>query len=190
MSLVLRESPVAVDPQSRVHHSLHRLGRHHVVDNRGERSCHPAHEVSAGEHTVAETRDGVAVAAAGGMDKVGDLHTGRTGDLAAFAVHAVLQVLIEEKLVLQTKSLPVRSRLLRSRVQRIDSHNRTVGSADCTLYALFEIIETYVLFLHSRKSINYLPRILSAALNAVRIATPAPLPSARGLQPPTSAPIT
>ncbi len=145
MSLVFRESTVAGRYPSRVHHSLHWLGSHHKVDNRSERTRHPAHEVRAGQKTVEETWGGGAETAAGRMDKVSDLNTGRTGDLTAFAVHAILQVLIEEILVLQTKPLPVRTCLLRSRIQRIDSHNRTVGGTNRTLDALFEIIETYVL---------------------------------------------
>ena len=82
------------------------------------------------------------------MDQVSDLNAGRTGHLTAFAVHAIFQVLIEEVLVLQTKPLTVRTCLLRSRVQRIDSHYRTVSGTNRTFDALFEIIETYVFLLH------------------------------------------
>jgi len=82
------------------------------------------------------------------MDQICDFYTGRTGHLATFAVHAILQVLIEKVLVLKTKTLPVRAGLLRTRVQRIDGHNRTVSCADRTFDALFEIIETYVFLLH------------------------------------------
>ncbi len=82
------------------------------------------------------------------MDKVCDLHPGRTGHLATLAVHAVLKVLIEKVLVLKAKPLPVRAGLLWAGIQRIDSHNRTVSSTNRTFDALFEIIETYVFLLH------------------------------------------
>jgi len=82
------------------------------------------------------------------MDKIRDLNPGRTGNLAALAVHAILQVLIEKILVLKTKPLTIGTGLLRSGVQRIDGHDRTVSGADRTFDALFEIIETYIFLLH------------------------------------------
>ena len=120
------------------------------------------------------------------MDQVGYLHPGRASHLAALAVHAILKVLVKEKLVLQAKPLPVRSSLLGTRIQRIHGDNRAIRGAYRTLDALLEIIGTEVLLLH-----GYLPaKILSATLMAVIIATPAPLPSYNELHPPTSDPTT
>lgn len=82
------------------------------------------------------------------MNQVGDLNAGRAGHFAAFAVHTILQVLVEKVLVLQPKSLSVRTSLLRSGIQRIDSHYRTVSGTNRTFDALLEIIETYIFLLH------------------------------------------
>ena len=134
--------------KGRVHHGLDRLGSHHKVHHWSERSRHLAHKIRACQKTVTESRSCGTETAAGRVNQVGDLNAGRTGHLTAFAVHAIFQVLIEEVLVLQTKPLTVRTCLLRSRVQRIDSHYRTVSGTNRTFDALFEIIETYVFLLH------------------------------------------
>ena len=82
------------------------------------------------------------------MDQVSDLNAGRTRHLTAFAVHAILQVLVEKVLVLKTKPLSVRTGLFRPWIHRVDNHYRTVSGTNRTFDALFEIIETYVFLLH------------------------------------------
>ena len=107
------------------------------------------------------------------MDQISDLHPRRTSHLTPFAIHAILEVLVKEKLILKTQSLPIRPSLLRPRIQGVDGDYRAIRGAYRTLDALLEIIGTEVLLLH-----GYLPaKILSATLMAVIIATPAPLPS-------------
>ena len=148
MSLVFRESAVAVDVKGSVHHGLDRLGSHHKVHHRSERPRHLAHKIRACKKTVTESRSAGTETAAGRVNQVGDLNAGRAGHLAAFAVHTILQVLVEKVLVLQTKPLPVRTGLLRPWIQRIDSHHRTVSGTNRTFDALLEIIETYIFLLH------------------------------------------
>ena len=92
------------------------------------------------------------------MDKVGNLHSGWTGDLTSLAVHAILQVLIEKPLVFQSETFTVRAGLFRTgiirinchhrTVRRIDGHDRAIGRTHRTFDALLKIIETDVLLLH------------------------------------------
>ena len=82
------------------------------------------------------------------MDKVGNLHSGWTGDLTSLAVHAILQVLIEKPLVFQAETFPVRTGLFRTWIRRIDGHDRAIGRTHRTFDALLKFIETDVLLLH------------------------------------------
>ena len=82
------------------------------------------------------------------MDKVGNLHSGWTGDLTSLAVHAILQVLIEKPLVFQAETFPVRTGLFRTWIRRIYCYDRTVCRTHRSFDALLKIIETDVLLLH------------------------------------------
>ena len=83
------------------------------------------------------------------MDEISDLHAGRAGDFAPFAVHAELQVLVEKEFVFEAKPLSVRAGLLRTRKGGIDRYDRAIHGTDRTLDALLKIIETDIPLLHS-----------------------------------------
>ncbi len=113
------------------------------------------------------------------LDDVTDLYIGRTGDLAPLAVKAQIKGLIIEKRILQTIAFAIRPGLLWPRECRIYRYYRAIYRTDSTLHAL---LKTCICHLILHDVIAAL-RIKDETWSAVRMDTPAPLPSFKALNP-------
>ena len=117
------------------------------VHNGREGPCQRAHEVGVGKDDVAELRLGVLILDAGCLDKVRHVYAGGTCDFAPFAVHAVLECIIEEVGVLEAETFTVRAGLLGARIQGIHCKYGAICGAHRTLGAFLKIIGAAGIFL-------------------------------------------
>ena len=100
LPLVLREGPLLIDVEHDIHDSFDRFHLDNRIDKWGYRPGDLTHEISICKYPVTEIRHLTGISPSGRMDKVGNLNSGWTGDFTALAVHAVLEILIKEVLVL------------------------------------------------------------------------------------------
>ena len=114
-------------PRDAVHHGRERTGQR-------------AHEIRGGQDAVPELGLGLVVLDAGRLDEVRHVHAGRAGYLAAFAVEAILERIIEEIRILQAQALTVGAGLLGAGIQRIHLQHRAVRRTDGALHALLEVV--------------------------------------------------
>ena len=171
---VLREGPVPVDGEGSVQDGLRHAERGHAIDDGGERPGELAHEVGRGQDPVAQFRCAVVIADPCGLDDVGDMDPGRTGYLAALAVEAVLQGLVEEIRVFQAQPFAVRTGLLRAGIEGIDLDDRAVGGTHGAFHALFKVVRAGCIFLQSHGLQSF--TMFSATAMALRRAKPPPMP--------------
>ena len=170
---VFRESAVLVDGEGRVQKGLRDAQRRGPVHDGSERAGERAHEVRIRKHDVAELGLRMVVLDAGGLDDVRDVDAGRAGDLAALAVQAVFEGLVEEVRVLEPEPFSVGTGLLGAGVARVHRHDRAVGRADGAFHALLEVMRAGGVFLQFH---TFPPLMVSTAAKAVRMASPAAVP--------------
>ena len=175
---VAGEAPPVVDLQRGVHHGLGRTEAGHGVDDGREGTRHRAHQVGVGEDPVPQLGRGLVVADTRRLDQVGHVHPGGAGDLAALAVHAILEGIIEVLRILEAEPFPVRPGLLGAGIQGIHLQHGTINRAHGAFHALLEIMAADGILLHVHNQI-----ISSTAANALRTASPAPLPNSGRVAP-------
>ena len=170
---VFGEGAMLVDGEGGVEDRFRDTEAGRSVHDGGERTREAAHEVRIGQNDVAELGLRMVVLDTCCLDDVGDMYAGRAHDLAALAVQAVLQGLVEEVRILEPEPFSVGAGLLGAGIARVHRHDRAVGRADGALHALFEIVRAGGKFLQFH---TFPPLMVSTAAKAVRMASPAAVP--------------
>jgi hypothetical protein len=75
----------------------------------------------------------------GTLNKVGNLHSRRTGQLTSFAIEAVFEGIIVECRVFQTIAFLIGSGFFGTRIEGVHLHHRTDGVADRALKTSLKI---------------------------------------------------
>ena len=145
---ILREGPVPVYRQDSVHDCLDRPQGQDSIDYGSYRAGNGAHQVGGSECPVAQATQSLfpglrTVFDACGLYHVAYMHVRRAGHLAALAVQAVFQCIVEECRILEPVPFSVRAGLLWAGIVRIHFHHRAYQRAQITLQALFQINRSY-----------------------------------------------
>ena len=141
---VFWECAVGIDFHHAIENRFHRLQTERSIDYGGHGGCHSAHKIGVGKHHLTEPGFLGAVLDASRLDNVANSHVVRTGYLAALAVEAVFQRLIEECGFLKAQTFSIGTRLLRTGIFGLHGGNGAIHRAHCALEALLEVVFAYV----------------------------------------------
>ena len=145
---VFRQGAVLVHANGRMHDALDGSETQREVCDGGEGARKRTYLVRTGEHHVAELGSLAAIVYAGLLDKVCDAHARRARDLAALAVEAVFQGIVEEDSVLEPVSLAIGAGTLGAAVCGVVCHDGAHRLTERALLALLEVLGAYVSLLH------------------------------------------